>query len=78
MPFEDPIEPSLQLKLQTERLKRTIKECTDIEILREIAIELLKLNQNKSAMAQWATRRAAEAEERALTFKKYQPGARHE
>ncbi len=69
MPFEDPIEPSLQLKLQTEKLCRTIKECRDIEILRDIAIELVKLNQNKTAMAQWATRRAAEAEEKALTLR---------
>ena len=69
MSFQDPIEPSLQLRFQTERLSRTIEECSDIETLREIAMELLKLHQNKSAVAQWATKRAAEAEVRAIENK---------
>ena len=44
MEFPDSIKPSLQNKFQTEKLFRTIKECDDINLLREIAIELLKLN----------------------------------
>ncbi len=64
MPFEDPIEPSIQIQFQTEKLSRTIQDCTDIEILRGLAMELLKLHQKKSAIALWATKRAAEAEQR--------------
>ena len=63
MPIDDPIEPSFNSQLETERISRTIRECTDIKMLREIAIELLKLHQKKAAIAQWATRRAAEAEQ---------------
>ncbi len=66
MNIEDPIEPSIQLQFETEKLSRTIKECKDIHTLREIAKELLKLHQTKSAVAEWATRRAAEAEQRAI------------
>ena len=62
MPIEDPIEPNLELRLQTERLLRTINTCQDIDILRGIAIELLRLHEKKSAIAKWATKRAAEAE----------------
>ena len=69
MSIQDPIEPSLQSQLNTEKIGRTISSCQDIEILRQIAFELLQLNQKKSAMAQWATRRAAEAECRALYSK---------
>ncbi len=61
VPINDPIEPSLQLKFERERLRRTIKECNDINTLRAIAMELLELNQKKSAIADWATKRAAEA-----------------
>ncbi len=63
MPIEDPIEPSVPLQLQTEKLKRTIENCQDLDLLKEIAKELLKLHQNKSAIAQWATKRAAEGEQ---------------
>ena len=66
MPIEDPIEPSLQIKFQTERLNRAIEECDDIEVLREIANQLLQLHQKKSAIADWATKRALEAEQIAL------------
>ncbi len=66
MPIDDPIEPSLQLRFETEKLRRTIQECTDINTLRAIAVELLELNKKKSAIAHWATRRAAEAEERSI------------
>ena len=58
------MKPSLQIQFQTEKLSRSIQECEDIEILRAIAIELLQLHQKKSAIAQWATERAAEAENR--------------
>ncbi len=65
MPIEDPIELNIQQQFHAEKLSRTIKECSDIETLRSIAIELLKLQTTKSAVAQWATKRALEAELRA-------------
>ncbi len=70
MPIDDPIEPTLHLRFQAEKLSRTIYECNDIEILREIAIELLELHQKKSAIANWATKRAVEAEQRLFGLKK--------
>ncbi len=63
MSIQEPIEPSLQQKFQAEKLLRIIQDCEDLEILREIAIELLKLNQKKTAIAEWSTRRAWEAEQ---------------
>ena len=62
MSIEDPIKPSLPLQFQTEKLGRTIQNCNDISILRDIAMELLQLHLKKSAIAQWATKRAIEAE----------------
>ena len=62
MVIEDPIEPSLQIKFQTEKLSRTIQQCSDIDILKDIAMQLLILNMKKTAIADWATKRAAEAE----------------
>ena len=61
------IEPSLQNKFQTEKLLRTIHECDDINLLREIALELLKINQQKTAIAHWTTIKAAEAQRTKLT-----------
>tara|TARA_Y100001968_G_scaffold331500_1_gene386378 strand:- start:464 stop:646 length:183 start_codon:yes stop_codon:yes gene_type:complete len=48
--------------LQSEKLSRLTKECNDLELLQEIAHELLKLNNTKSSVSNWATRRAADAE----------------
>ena len=62
MLMEEPIEPTMQLRFKTELISRTIKECNDIDLLKEIAMELLKLNQTKTAVADWATKRALEAE----------------
>ena len=62
MPHHDPIEVSLQRKFGNEKLARVIKECNDIDLLRNIAIELVKLNEQKTAIAEWATKRAIEAE----------------
>ncbi len=66
MSIQEPIQPSIQLQLYTEKLNRTIEDCQDIETIRQIAKELLNLHQKKSAIAQWATRRAVEAEKRAM------------
>ncbi len=67
--LDDPIKPSLQSQFHTESLGRTIQECNDIETLREIAMQLLELNSKKSAMANWAVKRAAEAEKREINLK---------
>ena len=66
MTFKEPIEPSVHIMLQKERLSRSINQCTDLETLKGIAIALLDLHQKKSAIANWATNRALEAEERAM------------
>ncbi len=63
---EDSLEPSLQVKFVSEKLRRTINECDDIDMLKQIALELLELNQKKSAIANWASKRAAEAEHKAI------------
>ena len=60
--FQDSIEPTLQIKFQTEKLSRTIQKCDDISLLKEIALELLKLNQQKSAIAHWTTLKALESQ----------------
>ena len=67
MTFDEPIELKLHSRLESEKLLRTILKCNDIDILRQIAIELLKLQDKKTAIAYWATRRAAEAEVRGIS-----------
>ena len=37
----DPIEPKLEQTFESERLARMIKECSDLEDLRVIALSLL-------------------------------------
>ncbi len=66
MSLEKPIKPSPEIQFQTEKLSRTIQECSNIETLRNIAMELLRLHEKKSAIAHWATIKGAEAECRAL------------
>ena len=39
----DPIEPKLEQTFESERMARMIKECTDLEDLRVIALSLLTL-----------------------------------
>jgi len=62
MSADERIQPSLQLQFKTEQISRTIKECNDINLLKEIAMELLKLNLTKTAVADWATKRALQAD----------------
>ncbi len=59
---EDSISIGLESKFEVETFSRTIQECNDIQTLRDIAIELLKMHQQKTAIAKWATKKAAEAE----------------
>tara|TARA_Y100001968_G_scaffold331877_1_gene388066 strand:+ start:300 stop:518 length:219 start_codon:yes stop_codon:yes gene_type:complete len=60
--IDDPIASNLALKFQSEKLSRIINECHDLDILKEIGREFLKLNKSKSAIADWVKRRAAQAE----------------
>ncbi len=62
MSIQDPFEQKLESKFQNEQLKRTIEECEDLFTLKQIALELLKLNQTKTAVANWVTKRAFESE----------------
>ena len=62
MTINDPIENSLQLQFQAERLRRTIQECQNLDLLRQIALELIELNRQNTAIAQWASKRASDAE----------------
>ncbi len=78
MPIQDPIETNLGLKFQSEKLSRIIKECNDLDILKQIALELLKLTKAKSAVADWATRRAAEADFATISQKLYSKGFMNE
>ncbi len=66
MPLNEPIKPTINSQFEKEKLSRTIQECNDINTLKGIAINLLELHQKKSAIAIWATKRAAEAEKRAM------------
>ncbi len=66
MPIQEPIEPSIHSRFETEKLSRTITNCTDLRTVKGIAMELLALHQKKAAIASWATKRAIEAEERAM------------
>ena len=47
MEFKGHLDSNLHKSFQVEKLCRVIKKCDQIEILREIAMELLKLNQKK-------------------------------
>ena len=62
MTNEEPIEITLEQKLKAERLRRVIDECDDILVIKQIAIELLHINQQKTAIADWSTKKAIQAE----------------
>ncbi len=66
MTIQEPIEPSFQSKFHKEQLARSVLSCNDLEILRGIAMQLIELNHKTNAIAQWATKRALEAENRAI------------
>ena len=70
MSVEEPIKLSLQEKFRTEKLRRVIKECDDISMLKQIAFELLNLNLQKTAIFEWSARIAIKAEELKLSKKK--------
>ena len=69
MQNDDLLESSLHSQFQDEKINRLIIECTDIEILRNVAIELLKLHKQKRAIAQLLTKIAPEADLHAASRK---------
>tara|TARA_B100000131_G_C17900331_1_gene526146 strand:- start:426 stop:644 length:219 start_codon:yes stop_codon:yes gene_type:complete len=62
MTREENIEISLQHKFKSEQLKRVIDKCNDIDTLRQIAFELLAINQQKTAIVSWSTKKALKAD----------------
>tara|TARA_Y100001968_G_scaffold41529_1_gene31632 strand:- start:89 stop:319 length:231 start_codon:yes stop_codon:yes gene_type:complete len=61
--YQDLIETSLQIKFQTEKLSRTIKDCDDINTVKQIAMELLKLNEQKIAVIEWLNKQTGKAKD---------------
>ncbi|AAP99115.1 MULTISPECIES: hypothetical protein [Prochlorococcus] len=68
--MNESIELSLQYQFQAEKLRRTIQECNDIDLLKRISIQLLELNKKKTSIAQIASKMAFEAEQRNLNDSK--------
>ena len=66
MVFDGPIKLSLQKKFQFEKLSRTIQECNDISILRQISKELLKLTKQQAAVINWLALRSVSSEDTKL------------
>ena len=52
MTTENSIGETLQINFQREKLSRAIKECEDINVLKSLALELLKVEQKKSTISQ--------------------------
>ncbi len=73
MSSQDLIQIKLHQEFQAEKLTRTINECDDINVLKEIAIELIDLNQKNIAIAQWTLKKAIKAEESILLRKNILP-----
>ena len=69
MPAQEPIKTTLQQEFQAEKLTRIIQECDDLSLLKQIAIELLNLNKQKTAIAQWTAKKALQAEKDILNTK---------
>lgn len=53
----------MQIKFQTEKLSRTIKDCDDINTVKQIAMELLKLNEQKIAVIEWLNKQTGKAKD---------------
>ena len=58
----DPIEPKLEQTFESERMARMIKECTDLEDLKVIALSLLARLGQQQAASRWLAERGSEAE----------------
>jgi len=64
----EPIQKSLEQSFESERLTRWIRDCQEIEELREAALALVQqLDQQKSARA-WLAARASDSENAKLNM----------
>ena len=58
----DPLERGLEQSFETEKWGRFIRECDDLETLRETALSLLQQLAQLKAASSWMASRASEAE----------------
>jgi hypothetical protein len=58
----DPLERGLEQSFETEKWGRFIRECDDIETLRETALSLLQQLAQLKAASSWMASRASESE----------------
>ena len=62
----DPLAPKPAQTFESERLARMIKECSDLEDLRVIALSLLTRLGQQQAASRWLAERGSEAESERL------------
>ena len=58
----DPLQQGLEQSFETERWARLIRDCQDLETLRETALSLLKQVTQMKAANSWMASRASESE----------------
>ena len=58
----DPLERGLEQSFETEKWGRFIRECDDLETLRETALSLLQKLAQLKAASSWMASRASESE----------------
>lgn len=58
----DPLERGLEQSFETEKWGRFIRECDDLETLRETALSLLQQLAQLKAASSWMASRASESE----------------
>ena len=58
----DPLERGLEQSFETEKWGRFIRECSDLETLRETALSLLQQLAQLKAASSWMASRASESE----------------
>ena len=58
----DPLQQGLEQSFETERWGRLIRECKDIETLRETALSLLQQVSQMKVASTWMASRASESE----------------
>tara|TARA_B100001939_G_scaffold184945_1_gene159221 strand:+ start:139 stop:381 length:243 start_codon:yes stop_codon:yes gene_type:complete len=58
----DPLERRLEQSFETERLSRFIRECEDIDELRQTALFLVQQIAQQKAASRWMASRASESE----------------
>ena len=58
----DPLQPGLERSFETERWARLIRDCDDIETLRQTALSLLEQVTQMKVASTWMASRASESE----------------